>query len=591
MRRILPVLLPLIVFILTGLRGIDFGLRHPDEPFLIRETLASVDSGVYLPKLYNYPSISYWLTFSGLVPDLPDILFDDADAVKVMQKLGEDYYVRVRVVFLLLSALAIVWVYGAVLVWRGSIFEALMAACVLGFSWEFAYHARYIAPDAILVQFVSLMLLLCVLGYFDNMRAGDGQRTSLWLQEKFNRAVLSTRPCPQFPKYLYLAAVAAGLALGTKYTAAVVVVPVGLAVVRVMLVPSPPAPSPTIGERGKAHNRFNFPISFRSEKEGSHPIQGRVTNGKTNESPRTKFNRAILSTCHMLLIGLLLVGTYLITTPGTVLDSDEFWKDVEFERKHYGEIGHQDQTVDPGLDHLERIFDYLGLVGLSVYRPIAYLLLGLMVVGIGATLRENWYLTLMLLSFPVIYSGYLSLQRVMFVRNLLVVLPFMAIFIGRGVGFLLDFSRDMRRYRYVRLGLSAVMAGVCVTNASWLYTTAETIAHPPDELAEFVAYAADNPETQFSVSDQIHFNLEKEGYPLPENMAVSAWDSAYEYGVFYTWEVREIIPPNHHDTISRWFGPHDINLNYYPLWNTQTIIVLPEEKVTDYFVPVFEGVD
>lgn len=550
MRRYLPVLLPLIVFILTGLRGIDFGLRHPDEPFLIRETLASVDSGVYLPKLYNYPSISYWLTFSGLVPDLPDILFDDADAVKVIQKLGEDYYVRVRVVFLLLSALAIVWVYGAVLVWRRSIFEALTAACVLGFSWEFAYHARYIAPDAILVQFVSLMMLLCCLAYFHLPPP--------------HPLPLSA---PRFPNYLYLAAVAAGLALGTKYTAGVVVVPVGLVVLAI--------PIRKGGLRAQQQTLENN-VSYATPSEPAHPHQ---------PMKYSVFVRQIF------LMVVVLVGTYLITTPGTVLDSDEFWKDVEFERKHYGEIGHQDQTVDPGLDHLERIFDYLGLVGLSVYRPIALFLIGLMVVGIGATLRENWYFALLLLSFPVIYSGYLSLQRVMFVRNLLVVLPFMAIFIGRGVGFLLDLSQDMQRYRFVRLGLSAVMAGVCVTNASWLYTTAETIAHPPDELAEFVAYAADNPETQFSVSDQIHFNLEKEGYPLPENMVVSAWDSAYEYGVFYTWEVREIIPPNHHDTISRWFGPHDINLNYYPLWNTQTIIVLPEEKVTDYFVPVFEGVD
>lgn len=503
--KLLPVLLPLVIFIGTGLYGIDFGRQHPDEPFLLRETLRSLQTENFLPNLYNYPSVSYWLTFTGLVPEVGNLL-EGKNAADLMWLAGYDYTLRVRVVFLLVSALAVVWVYLTVYIWRKSLWEALAAACFIGFSWEAAYHARWIAPDAILMQFGALTIFLAV------------------------KAVLQ----PEKKRWFYLAAGAAGLATGTKYTGGLFLLPVCMA---------------AIGTGGSQ----------------TRPYKNRL----------------------MILVGItcLFAVTYLLTTPGTLLDSEEFWKDVQYERRHYGEVGHHDQTVEPGIDHLSRNLIYLGRVALSYYDGIALIFILLMLVGMVVAARDNFYMTLLLLSFPVVYVLYMSSQRVMFVRNLLVVFPFMAILAARGLGFILEVSR----FRGIKIIFAAGMAGLLAVNALWLYTAAESIAERKhrDVFEEFMAYAADHPDTLFSISDQIKGDIDKNKIPLPENMVVSQWEGDAEYGVFYAWEMRTILPSNRPDTLKRWFGPHEINVNYYPLWDSHYVIVLPMEVVQEFLVPHF----
>lgn len=499
-RKGLPVLLPLLIFIGTEVYGLDFGSQHPDEPFLIRETIYTLENNTFLPRLYNYPSVSYWLTLTGL---LPSIIFNGEAAALRVQELGMDYYLRVRLVFLLISSLAILWVYLTVYVWRQNWLEALIAASILGFSWEFAYHARWIAPDAILMQFAALTLLFCML------------------------AVLH----PQKICYLYFAVIAAGLATGTKYIG-------GLLILLLLL------------------------VGYRTLRD------------------------TLYKNYHFILLPTFFTFTYLMTTPGTLLASDEFWKDVRFEVQHYGEIGHNDQTVEPGLDHLSRNLNYLSRVAFSAYTEISIGITVLMLIGIYVVIREKFYTALLIGIFPLTYIAYISMQRVMFVRNLLVIFPFMAIFAARGIGFLAERSQ----IRALKIGIVAATAIFLSINAHWLYTTAQSIYEREDRdvFAEFMNYAAENPEIQFSVSDQIKGDIDKNGIPLPSNMAVSAWDSKYDYGVFYMWEVRTIVPPNFPDTLSRWFGSHDINLNYYPLWNNHYVIVLTADKVTRYFVPIFK---
>lgn len=499
--KFLPVLLPLLIFIGTGLYGLDFGRQHPDEPFLIRETVRSLRTQTFLPRLYNYPSVSYWLTFTGLVPDADRLLFDGENAAGLVQSLGYDYTLRVRGVFLVVSALALIWVYLAVYGWRKNWLEALAAACILGFSWEAAYHARWIAPDAVLMQFAALTILLSV------------------------KAALQ----PEKNHYLYGAALATGLVMGTKYTGGLILVPVLLS----------------------AYPQFSRDRDYR---------------------------RFGVMAC-------LFAGMYLLTTPGTLLASDEFWKDVRFEMRHYGEVGHNDQTVEPGLDHLSRNIVYLGRVALSYYDGIALSFAALMLVGVYAAARESRYMAVLLVSFPVVYVLYMSSQRVMFVRNLLVVFPFMAIFAARGIGFLVGFSR----FRVLKIGLAAFVGVLLGVNAYWLYAAADSIAERKDRdvFDEFMNYAAEHPDTLFSVSDQIKGDIDKNDLPLPANMVVSQWDGDAEYGVFYAWEMRTILPTNRPDTLSRWFGPHEINLNYYPLWDSHYVIVMPMKYVREFLVPHF----
>ncbi len=70
-----------------------------------------------------------------------------------------EYLLTARRLFVVVSALTIVWVYLAALVPRLKVWQATVAAAVMGLSWEFAYHSRWVATDCIVVQFSALTLL------------------------------------------------------------------------------------------------------------------------------------------------------------------------------------------------------------------------------------------------------------------------------------------------------------------------------------------------------------------------------------------------------------------------------------------------
>ena len=65
----LLLLLPLSWFLWTGQRGLSYG-EHWDEAFQIQMVQHSVEEETLLPDWYNYPSVSYWLSFAALTPEL-----------------------------------------------------------------------------------------------------------------------------------------------------------------------------------------------------------------------------------------------------------------------------------------------------------------------------------------------------------------------------------------------------------------------------------------------------------------------------------------------------------------------------------------
>ncbi len=200
--RVLPVLLPLVIFVGSGLRGLDFG-HHWDEPQHTQALHKSIDMLILLPKMYPYPSVSYFLTLAGLSPDVLTVLREERDIREIRLRLhsavdGKPFLLRTRTIFLVVCSSGILFVYLLVLAWRGSVPGALLAASVLGLSWEIAYHSRWIAPDGVLMQFGALTAFGVVLAH----------------------------KRPQQRGWLWLAATAAGLACGSKWPGGLLLVPV-----------------------------------------------------------------------------------------------------------------------------------------------------------------------------------------------------------------------------------------------------------------------------------------------------------------------------------------------------------------------------
>src|SRR5262245_1180270 len=211
---VIPVLLPILVLIGSGLRGLDFGIHFDEIPWQIGPVKTMLRTKILLPQYYTYPSLDYWVTGAALIPEIfaawPDetgslLHFSTGQRItRIKNRILEGaeshaYLLRVRTVFLVITSLSVLWVYLIALHWRQSWIEALLASAFLALSWEVAYHLRWIASDGMLTQFGALTLLFTLRSWLN----GDGRR--LWLQ---------------------LAAVAAGLGCGSKYPGGLLLIPV-----------------------------------------------------------------------------------------------------------------------------------------------------------------------------------------------------------------------------------------------------------------------------------------------------------------------------------------------------------------------------
>ena len=185
------VLLPLLVFVVSGLRGLDFGF-HWDESYHVGTLQEALEEGTILPGKFRYPSVSHWLCVAALAPELLSAPSEGTLREHLILSLeAQDYLLRVRAIFLVVTALALVPLFALVWSWRGPL-EAWLAASLLGGSWEVAYHARWLAPDGVLVTLAAVVLLGAVRACLEPARRGS----------------------------LVMAALAAGAACGTKWPAA-----------------------------------------------------------------------------------------------------------------------------------------------------------------------------------------------------------------------------------------------------------------------------------------------------------------------------------------------------------------------------------
>ena len=201
-----PLLLVVSLFTFTAYRGVDFGHHWDETDWQVKPVRDMVASGILMPRGSIYPAFAKWLI---LLPTLPaavkEIMAPQHTARSVQAAMvaaidAPDYLLTARRAFIVVSALAIVWVYLAALAFRRKWWEALIAASCLGLSWEYNYHSRWVATDCLAVQFSGMTLFFLAM-FLRCRRAG----------------------------WLYAAAVAAGLGTGAKFPAVILLFPVLLA--------------------------------------------------------------------------------------------------------------------------------------------------------------------------------------------------------------------------------------------------------------------------------------------------------------------------------------------------------------------------
>ena len=503
--------LPFLAFLLLVYRGIDFGVHWDEFSNNIEPVAYSLQNGfTLLPSQYGYPGVGYWLTFSASTPELGRAIVDGKRSPEELKNTlvpvlrGEVFRLRLRRVFGFVTALTAVWIYFAVLVWGRSWLEALYASLLFAFSWEMVYHARWIAPDSILMQFGALTLLLVSVAW----RTG-----SRWA--------------------LYSAVVAAGFGCGSKYPGALLLLPI-LAVIWL----------------------------------GPH-------------SKRRAFGDSAL-------VMAIFIGSYLITTPGTLLQPIKFYSDVT-EKMHIYATGFLGYSVHPGIRHLSKIFKYFGTQLGSTFQLISVLLMAFGFAGAWALIKESWRNALIVLLFPVVYLLYFSSQAAMIVRNYLVVAPFLFLLMARGV----FWTSSKLRWERVRVGFVAIIVLLIAVNAIDQVKAAESVAKRRNVsvfVDAFERYTQAHPNWTFLISPKLERELRGRNF-WGKNLSV---DTKFEqpYQVYASYYSEAVLPiqrvwqTNRPRTFLAIFGPREVNLDYYTgWWGDDRIVCLSPKEVRRSILP------
>jgi len=500
----LPIFALVALFITTGLRGVNFGYHWDEQDYHLTPARRMVESGVLLPKNYTYPSFDKWLLLVPALPSGVQAAFDTAgqgkgvvqingveqsNAVKAAQVAmlalmdAGGYLLRGRCVFIVVSGLAVLWMYGAALALRHRPWEALVAASGLGLSWEFAYHSRWAVTDCILVQFTALTLFM------------------LALYHRTGRA-----------RWIYAAGMAAGFATGTKYTGVLLLVAV------------------------VASSALSLPT----------------------KAYWTQIRRAV-ELCAVAF------ATYLVTTPGTLLEPIQFLTDTKFIANYYAHNPHAGHTVEPGFQHAWVALGYLVFVAFSPYQWIAAPLFAVTILGAVLWVKRDRRFAAILVSFPCLFViMFCARYRLMIARNYLFLLPFLSLMLARGVA---DIALWLPRREW-RWLFGAGLFGIFCLQATWLVRAGESIRHIDPDLyvRQALDYVRDHAGTQFRISNKLRESALSQHRILPTNV-VSA--PAGTEVVFFG--IAEGPGSWYFQTNDPWltkavFGPREVNFDWYAGW-------------------------
>jgi 4-amino-4-deoxy-L-arabinose transferase-like glycosyltransferase len=496
----LPPLLLVTLFVVTGLRGINFGFHWDESGSSLVAARTMVVNGVFLTRPYVYPGVGKMLV---LVPALDDAVrakWHGADGRQILTAMtaafdAPGYLLQARSVFVVVCSLGILWVYLAVWALTRRWWQATLAAAIQGLSWELAYHSRWLVNDCLLQQFCALCLLMLVLHH----RRGKAG-------------------------WLWAAAIAAGLAIGTKYTAVLLMGPVML--------------------QAALH------------------------------TAATLWQRA----SNVIRVGVIAVASYLVTTPGTLLDPVIFADGIKDILTVYTN-GHWGYTVIPGFPHLWMLLRYLAFALFSPYAVIAVGLFAAAIAGGMLCLREDRKLAATLIGFPLLFATFFCWNYSVFiVRNFLLLAPFLAVLSAWGL------AEALLRLRWpvARFALAIVIGGALAANAAWLISAGESIRHHDDGAAalEAVAYVRDHPRTRFRVSPKVTSLAAERGLALSANAVAAQADC--DQVVFF--QRAEGERPTRWIVNDPWltravFGPREVNFNYYSTWEgPDRVVVMTLEK-------------
>jgi len=516
-------------------RAVDFGF-NADEPRMIDSLAASARSGNLLPGSYNHPSLSHDLGLLVLAPKAVPIVREARDdamtrpweygyegvrkRVDVIRQALDTklqpyvrspaYLLRLRTAFAFLTMLAPIWTALAAWFWRRKVTDALVAGALVALSWEVTYHARWIAPDALLMMFAALTLA-CV---------GAADR--------------SDKPS----RWLYAATATAGLAFATRYSGALLFLLVIASIIRLAL-------------RREGDLRRRWPVA---QAAGSIAL---------------------------------FLGLFALLSPGVWIDPLRTLTDLTFEHWHYRHEGHGGHTVTSTWLHVWLILKWIGAASLSRYAPLAIAFSLLSVVGLVVLARREPLRIALWMVPPLAWSVWLAGTHVMIARDLLMVVPFIAVLSGVGVGWLHDLLRERGKLFVV---VPLLTGGALFFNAYWAQASARSILErkTKDVGALTRTWVAEHPRVKIRPSRRVCGDLGGGCRPSMDRQ-----DRGVCRAMFWMSELepRAKWPSNTQHFELLGMGPFEVNLDHYATWTgDDRVVMLPCDKMDAFYKEAFEKI-
>ena len=495
-----PFILLLVVLIYVGVLGvisIDFG-NHWDEGRIINTVKASYKDEVIIPMWYNYPSITFDI---ALITSAPKALYiflnkNKESAKKEIKEyiLSPCYKFLLRYEFFLLAIASGLFIYFLAGRLSENKWIGLFAALTLITSPELIYHARWVAPDAILMFFLSCSLA----SQYQIFTAKRNRQRHFWI---------------------VISSILAGLCVGAKYPGGLIIFPLLIA------------------------------IDLATKAEFEEPV---------------KYSFGFLA------IGSLVISmiTFVATTPGIILQPVYFISDVLFEIEHY-KTGHGGYTVSPGPENLIKMLLYFIEVVPSKNVILSITASTFAFLGIIFVIKTKPKVAVWLLSLPVLYILYMMLQKVLIVRNYLLLFPIQSILISLGIYMIGRIAWKKNASRFLILGFSFCLI---IYNLSAATTSSFSIfSHdaplPKEELKRRIA---SSPDTMFYLSPACVGIIEKDSIEQFANVTNSLKES--ERFIFVTnevknWALYKANERGRYHTI--WAQMDEVNWDYYPTWQNR----------------------
>jgi sRNA-binding regulator protein Hfq len=184
---------------------------------------------------------------------------------------------------------------------------------------------------------------------------------------------------------------------------------------------------------------------------------------------------------------------------------------------------------------------------------------------------------------------------VMIVRNGLVLLPFMALFAGKGFFVVWDRLRNLGNPLAGNVAAGAALLVLLLSlgvNLQWLIRAAESIGHPrpADAYRKAAAFIESKPETMIWVSERLMQSLPRESASVAKARNITRVAEEARLAAFLSSEVDyRLWPANTFAYTEAWFGSREVNFDYYPGWvGPEKVVFLTMERARN-LPPLFRN--